>query len=128
MVNRINVNVSQQQGNAILVFDQGKEVEYTRLIRRLGVHNPIPSKFGSWGTAGPTKNIPTGLIVEDPFFKRSDRSYFIQAVDFCAYALLQRERPLPSKVKYGLDKSFNVLTKVLERRAAATDPDGIIRP
>ncbi|WP_456332469.1 DUF3800 domain-containing protein [Fervidibacter sacchari] len=60
--------------------------------------------------------------------KDSRQSYFIQLVDFCAYALLRRERPIPSKTKYGLDKAFNLLSPILVREANKDDPDGIIRP
>jgi len=49
-------------------------------------------------------------------------------VDFAAYALLRRERPIPSKTKYGLDQSFSILSPILAREARPRDPDGIIRP
>ena len=58
-------------------------------------------------------------ILEDPFFKQSDQSYFIQLSDFCAYALLRQERPVESKTRYGLDQAFNLLEPISE---------GIIRP
>ena len=88
-----------------------------------------PSQFGIWQDTGvSTKNIPIERIVEDPFFKRSDQSYFVQLADLCAYALLRRERPLESKVKYGIDRVFAVLSSVLVREASARDAEGIIRP
>ena len=65
------------------------------------------------------KNGTIDRILEDPFFKQSDRSYFIQLSDFCAYALLRQERPIASKTKYGLDQAFNLLEPISE---------GIIRP
>ena len=58
-------------------------------------------------------------VLEDPFFKKSDQSYFIQLSDFCAYALLRQERPIASKTKYGLDQAFNLLESISE---------GVIRP
>lgn len=95
----------------------------------MGVYNPIPSRFGVWTDTGlPTKNIPIDRIIEDPFFKKSEQSYFIQLTDFCAYALLRRERPVPSKTKYGIDQAFNLLSPILVREASTRDPEGIIRP
>ena len=46
--------------------------------------------------------LATGLaqIYEDPVFRKSHRSFFIQLADFCAYALLRSERQLPSKTDY----------------------------
>ncbi|MFQ5865179.1 MAG: DUF3800 domain-containing protein [bacterium] len=37
-------------------------------------------------------------MLEGPFFKKSERFYFIQLTDFCAYSLLRRERPILSKI------------------------------
>jgi hypothetical protein len=67
-------------------------------------------------------------VIEDPFFKKSQQSYFIQLADFCAYALLRRERPLPSKTRYGLDQAFSLLSSILVRQASQRDSEGIIRP
>lgn len=79
-------------------------------------YNPIPSKYGLWLDTGEAyKNIPIDRILEDPLFKDSEQSYFIQLVDFCAYALLRRERPIHSKTKYGLDKAFDILSPILVR-------------
>jgi hypothetical protein len=128
LLNRINRTMQAWDSRAILVCDEGKETAYTRLARRMGVYNPIPSRYGVWRDTGAArKNIPTDRIIEDPFFKKSSRSYFIQMVDFCAYALLRRERPLPSKTKYGLDRAFDLLSTVLVREASRKDPEGIVR-
>lgn len=102
LLNRINRFLEKNHG--ILICDQGNELQFTRLARRLMVHNPIRSKYGVWSDTGKTwKNVPIDRILEDPIFKPSDQSYFIQLCDFAAYALLRRENPLESKTKYGLD-------------------------
>mgnify|MGYP000417189624 CR=1 FL=1 len=129
LLNRINRTMESWGSHAILICDSGKETNYTRLARKMQVFNPIPSKFGTWLDTGTgTKNIPIKRIIEDPFFKRSEQSYFIQLADFCAYALLRQERPIPSKTKYGLDKAFDLLDPILVREATVYDPRGIIRP
>jgi hypothetical protein len=116
MVNRINRTLKGWGSHGVLVCDEGKEIAYTRLVRRMYVFNPIPSQFGTWPDTGEFwRNIPLDRTVEDPFFKESSQSYFIQLVDFAAYALLHRERPIPSKTKYGLDKSFSILGPILVR-------------
>jgi len=129
LLNRVNRTMLAWDSRAILICDEGKNIAYTRLARRMCAYNPIPSQFGVWRDTGlPSKNIPLDRIVEDPFFKRSAQSYFLQLVDFCAYALLRREHPLPSKTKYGLDKAFALLSPILVREASRHDPEGIIRP
>src|SRR5205807_1541322 len=107
--------------------DEGKESIYTRLARKVGVHNPIPSMYGQWSSGQATQNIPLDHILEDPIFKKSHSSYFIQLADFCAYALLRRELPLLSKAKYGLHLGFERLLPILATECNRKDPHGIIR-
>lgn len=129
LLNRVNRTMQAWDSRAILICDEGKEASYTRLARRMAVHNPIPSRFGAWlDTGAATRNLPTDRIIEDPFFKRSDQSYFIQLTDFCAYALLRRERPVASKTKYGIHEAFGLLSSILVREASTRDAEGIIRP
>ena len=130
LLNRINMNMMKSDSRAVIISDKGKEAKYTRLARKMHVYNPIPSNQGAWADTGKsTKNIPIDRIIEDPFFKDSDQSYFIQLADFCAYALLRQERPTPRSVKYGLDTAFGLLRPVLVTQAHRADPKrmGIIR-
>jgi len=131
LMNRINRTMTAWDSQAMLICDEGKEAAYTRLVRRMGVFNPIPSQFGVWRDTGAmTKNIPIERIIEDPVFKKSEQSYFIQLVDFCAYALLRRERPIEAKSRYGLDKAWEPIaaSEILVREATRRDPEGILRP
>jgi hypothetical protein len=129
LVNRINRTLEAWGSYAILISDKGKEIAYTRLLRRMNVFNPIPSAYGVWLDTGEKfRNIPITRIIEDPFFKDSSQSYFIQLVDFAAYALLRRERPLPSKSRYGLDTAFALLQPIFVTEANRRDPEGIVRP
>ena len=79
------------------------------------------------GTSEITKNIPIDRILEDIFFKDSAHSHFIQLADCTAYALLRKEKPLPSKSKYGIDKAFDILRPVTVKACNPADQDGIIR-
>ena len=126
--NRINRTMKAWDSQFILFCDEGNEGEYTRLVRKMAVHNPIPSRYGAWiDTGRPTRNIPTDRILEDLFFKNSEKLYFIQMADFCAYALLRREKHLASKNKYGILKAFDELTDVVVKPASPHDPMGVIR-
>jgi Protein of unknown function (DUF3800) len=127
LLNRVNRTVLEWQTGALVICDQGKDHTYTRLRRKMGRHNPIPSRFGAWPSGATTKNIPLDRIVEDLVFRQSDQSLFIQLADFCAYALLRKEQPLASKSKYGLDAAFEILSPVLVRECAPRDRFGVIR-
>lgn len=129
LLNRISTCMRKMGGTAVVVCDQGKESAYTRLARQLAKINHIPSRFGCWPDGSTTRNIPTEFIVEDLIFRVSADSRFVQLSDFCAYALLRSERPIPSKTKYGLDKSFDLLKPICVRAACKDDPRnlGIIR-
>ncbi len=127
LLNRINRTMKAWDSKAILLCDEGKEAIYTRLARKMGVHNPIPSKFGVWPSGHSSQNIPLDLIIEDPIFKQSHSSYFVQLADFCAYALLRREVRLPSKDRYGLHEAFELLRPIVVRECNPKDPCGIVR-
>jgi hypothetical protein len=128
LLNRINRTMESWNSHALLICDQGNETEFTQMVRRMGVFNPIPSRYGVWlDTGNMSRNIPISRILEDPIFKVSAKSYLVQMADFCAYALLQKERPLPSKKKYGLHKAFLRLQPICVLAANPRDPMGIIR-
>jgi hypothetical protein len=128
LLTRIDRTMRAKGTHAVLICDAGNEIAYTRLVRRMAVYNPIPSRYGEWHDAGASwKNIPLQRVVEDPFFKDSAQSYFVQLADFAAYALLRRERPIDSKSRYGLDTAFALLSPILVREATTRDPDGIVR-
>jgi hypothetical protein len=127
MINRINRAMAEWKSNAIIFHDEGKD--YTHLIRRMGIYNPIQSKYGNWPNGNPIRNMPIDRIIEDIVYRDSKQSPFIQLADFCAYALFRSEVPLASKAKYGLEKAFKELEPICLKPAFAADPRklGIIR-
>ena len=48
LLNRINRTMKAWDSQCILFCDEGNEGGYTRLARKMAVHNPIPSQFGTW--------------------------------------------------------------------------------
>ena len=126
LLNRINRTLLAWDSRGLLISDEGKD--YTSLVRRMGRHNPIPSMYGGW-PEGATRNIVLAQIYEDPVFRKSHRSYFIQLADFCAYALLRSERQIGSKNKYGIHRAFDLLAPICTPECYRIDPRrlGIIR-
>lgn len=122
LINRIDRTMIEWDSHAILFFDEGQEVAFTKRIRRMRVVNFIPSKFGA-----KSRNIPLSRIIEDPVFKDSAQSYFIQIVDFCAYVLLRMDRPLENKTTLGYDRMFNILEPICYKKTNPKDSMGVIR-
>lgn len=122
---RLNIYCSR----AVIFADEGREAEITKRLRKMHIDNRIPSKLGDWGGGNATKNITTDRIIEDPVFKDSSQSYFIQLADCIAFALLKREvPPTPNIKKYGIHKMFDeTLTGICFKDAARKDPLGIVR-
>ena len=120
MLTRIERTMQAWDSHALLICDEGKEIEYTKLIRRMSAYNPIYGPFG-------LQNVTLDRVLEDPFFKESHRSYFIQMADFCAYGLLRREKANANKNRYGIHQAFDALQNVVVRQASPSDPMGVIR-
>lgn len=127
LINRINRTMAEWKSNALIFHDEGKD--YTYLIRRMAVYNPIRSQFGVWDDGNPIRNIPIDRIIEDIVYLNSKQSPFIQLADFCAYALFRSEVPLASKNKYGLHLAFDQLAPICVTTAYKKDPRrlGIVR-
>lgn len=125
----LDTRLNAYRSRALIFADQGRETEITGAFRKMNVFNPIPSRFGKWSGATQTKNIPVERIIEDPVFKESHQSYFIQLADCVAFSLLKREvAPTLSIKKYGIHRMFEKnLAGVCFRSASPKDPFGIVR-
>ena len=71
----------------------------------------------------------TERIIEDPVFKPSHRSHFLQLADCVAFALLKKEvEPTDNISKYKINKMFDeTIASVCYLPAAKSDPLGIVR-
>lgn len=128
LMNRINKTMESWDEKALVICDQGKENEYTKLTRKMKVINRIPSDRGVWKDTGKaSKNIPVEHIIEDPQFKDSKTSYLIQMADFVAFSFLRREVPTEKAKQLGFDQSFNLLNPVLLKEANRKDAEGVVR-
>jgi hypothetical protein len=112
------------------MVDEGKDVELRKVARRSAIYNMVGSRYGAWEDGSPAKNIPNDRLIEDPIFRSSARSYFLQLADFVAYALLKSEStPTPLVIRYRLDECYERLKPILVMKASAQDPRklGIVR-
>lgn len=66
--------------------------------------------------------------IEDPFFKSSSASYFLQLVDFAAWSLLKREvAPSPFIARFDYQRAHRLLEPICFKKASRLDPLGIVR-
>ena len=128
-VREIERRLNIYRSRAVIIADEGREIEITRALRKMHVFNPVPSMLGGWSSGKYTKNITTDRIIEDPVFKDSQRSYLIQIADCVAFALLKREvPPTPIVKRYRIHEMFDeTLAGICFRKTSHTDPLGIVR-
>jgi Protein of unknown function (DUF3800) len=110
--------LKREQQNGLVYLDRTNEKQLARHARKLiGTGNPEDR----------SKNIQIRWIIEDPIFRNSSDSIFIQSADVIAYTLKEKEFPTGSRKKYNADRIFD--RKLLSKcfRASEADEDGIIR-
>ncbi len=105
----------------LLFPDATSNKRLQQLLRSMRHYNPVPNLAG-----GGYRNLTLARIVDDPNFRDSGHSFFIQAADLAAFLLYQRLSPNSYMRKKGGHKYFDRLGPVLCRVASNNDPDGIV--
>ena len=107
-----------KETNGILFFDRANENTITTHVRKL---------LGTGASGDKNTDVRIGWVIEDPIFRVSSDSMFIQSADLAAYTLKEKEFPQTSRKKYNADRIFlNKLGPVCFKSKNA-DGDGIIR-
>ncbi|MEW5882827.1 MAG: DUF3800 domain-containing protein [Armatimonadota bacterium] len=108
----------------ILFPDATDTKKLVLLLRQMRRFNPIPHQAGQ----GPGyRNILVKYIVEDPSFRNSASSYFIQAADLAAFLLYQQEAPSAYMRRKGGHRFYTRLAPIFCKVASRTDPQGVVR-
>ena len=103
--------------------DHTDDKKLTLLLRQMRRYNPIPNQV----PFGPGyRNLALGKLIEDPNYRDSGHSYFIQAADLAAFLLYQRLVPNAYMRKKGGQHYFNRLAPILCKVASPKDPNGIV--
>lgn len=108
----------------LILCDHTDDRKLMRLLRELHQYNPVPNqpKYGSG-----YRNLPLQYVVEDPSYRDSRHSYFVQMADLAAFLLYQRLAPSSYMRKKQGQNYFVRLKPVLCLAASNQDPEGIVR-
>lgn len=109
----------------MIFSDRTDDLKLTKLMRRMRYYNPVPG-MRAMGYAG-YRNLLVSYIIEDPNFRVSEISYFIQAADAVVFALYQYLQPNSYMRKKSASKYFLRLEAVICKVASTFDPFGIVR-
>lgn len=105
-----------------MLFPDGQPSgQLNRLVRRMRRYNPVPSRISGY------RDMPLRKVLEDPVYRDSANSLFIQAADLCAFLLYQSQQPNQYMRKSGGKNYFARLDPILCKVAAPADPQGIVR-
>jgi len=107
----------------LILCDHTDDKKLTLLLRQMRHYNPIPHKTSF---KSGYRNLPLTYIIEDPSFRDSEHSYFIQAVDLTAYLLYQHLSPNVYIRKHAGHNYFKKLSPILCLQASSSDPFGIV--
>jgi hypothetical protein len=107
----------------MLIPDHSADERVMRLLRQMRHYNPVPNQqqFGPG-----YRNLALARIAEDPNFRDSRHSYFIQSCDLAAFLLYQRLAPNAYIRRKGGRDYFNILDPILCKVAATNQPQGIV--
>ena len=110
--------------NGLILPDLTDTGRLTKLLRRMRYYNPVPNRpwYGSGGY-----NAPVTRVVEDPYFKDSKHSYFIQAADLAAYLVYQHLSPSKYMRRKGGHAYFHRLSNVYCTQASRSHQYGFVR-
>lgn len=109
-------------GRGVLFPDHTDDKKLRGLLRRMRHFNRIPNQGGVGH-----RDLKLQTIVEDPCFRDSADSLFVQACDLAAYLLQQQIKPNGYMRKKSGDRYFQRLDPILCKHASRTDPQGVVR-
>ena len=109
-----------KQELGIIVHDEGHEKMTRVLSRKMRVYNPIPSHYGGYYQS------PIVKIIEDPFSRHSQDSYFVQLADISAYLARLRHDHTPRQAKWGIHMLYKRIKPRYMLEASRKDSYGFV--
>jgi len=121
LIQRFDIFLKRNGDSLGMIFpDEGKEEKIRKLLRKMRVHNYVPSHFGQ------PYNAPVTHVIEDPVMRDSVLSYFVQFADLVVHSLYRKKMPKGGYRRYNIDRLFNRVDRLLVKQASRSDPYGIV--
>ena len=114
---------SDPDGRGILFPDNTDNMKLSKMLRRMRRYNPIPHDM-TYGSG--YRDMTLTRIIEDPNFRDSRHSYFVQAADLMAFLLYQSKAPSQYVRRKGAHNYFLRLQPILCRQASRSNQLGIV--
>lgn len=110
--------LKKEESNGIVFFDRANESRTNTHVRRL---------LGTGASGDTIPNARIGKIIEDPIFRISQDSMFIQSADVVAYTLKEAMFPQTSRKKFFADRIFGKKLSDSCYKSEKADEIGIVR-
>lgn len=108
----------------LIVADKGEDLKLTKLLRKMRRYNPIPNRSA---VGSGYRNLVISKIIEDPIFRDSRDSYFIQVCDLAAFLMKQFIEPNTYMRKKSAHRYWIQLEPILCKAASRDNPYGVVR-
>jgi hypothetical protein len=109
-----------RQEFGIVVNDEGRDKMLRLLSRKMRLYNLIPSHYEGCYQA------PIVKIIDDPFSRHSQYSYFVQLADISAYLARLRHNHTPRQATYGIHKLYKRIKPRYILEASVEDNYGFV--
>jgi hypothetical protein len=115
---------SNPDERGIVFADHTDDKKLVQLLRQMRKYNPVPNqpRFGIG-----YRDLQIRLLVEDPSFRDSRHSYYVQAADLVAFLLYQFCCPSTYIRRKSAHNYLKRLEPILCKVASSKDPLGIVR-
>jgi len=110
--------LKNKEENGLVFFDRANEKHINTHVRKL---------LGTGASGDTIPDIRIGWVIEDPIFRVSTDSMFIQSSDVIAYTLKEKDFPQTSRKKFQADRIFSRKLNSICYKSQLSDDDGIIR-
>ena len=110
--------LKSNEQNGIVLFDRANEKNINTHVRKL---------MGTGSSGQTIAGIKIGWVIEDPFFRVSHDSMFIQGADVIAFTSKEKEFSQASRKKFNADRIFTRKLNSICFRSKVTGEDGLIR-
>jgi hypothetical protein len=110
--------LKEEKENGLVFFDRASEKFVNTHVRKL-------LGTGATGISDVSERI--GWVIEDPIFKVSSDSFFIQASDTIAYTLKEKLFPITARRKMNADRIFDSKLSRIIYKSSKSQEEGIIQ-